>query len=83
VAPPAEKKQAAATTDLAETPGLPRATVGTAYTWSPWCTGLVGHHARNVLAHVTRDTSVGVSGPHDFAVRNEKKERRILRTRLD
>ena len=31
------------------TPGLPRATVGTAYTWSPWCTGLVGHHARRRL----------------------------------
>ncbi len=28
------------------TPGPPCATVGTAYTWSPWCTGLVGHHAR-------------------------------------
>jgi len=83
VAPPAEKKQAAATTGLAETPGLPRATVGTAYTWSPWCTGLVGHHARNVLAHVTRDTSVGVSGPHDFAVRNEKKRKKNFAHEMD
>ncbi|CCD92882.1 hypothetical protein BRAO375_230022 [Bradyrhizobium sp. ORS 375] len=38
------RKQAAVTTGLAETPGLPCATVGTAYTWSPWCAGLVGHH---------------------------------------
>jgi hypothetical protein len=54
------------------TPGLPRATVGTAYTWSPWCTGLVGHHARRrACARSPRDTSIGVSGPHDFAVRNE------------
>ncbi len=54
------------------TPGLPCATVGTAYTWSPWCAGLVGHHARRGASSTPpRDTSVGVSGPHDFAVRNE------------
>ncbi len=54
------------------TPGLPCATVGTAYTWSPWCAGLVGHHPwRNAFALRHVDTSVGVSGPHDFAVRNE------------
>src|SRR3954465_11062883 len=55
-----------------KTPGLPCATVGTAYTWSPWCTGLVGHHVATMrFKRTALDTSVGVSGPHDFAVRKE------------
>jgi hypothetical protein len=42
----------------------------TAYTCSPWCAGLFGHHiATNAPKRAVRDTSVGVSGPHDFAVR--------------
>ena len=50
----------------------------TAYTCSPRCAGLVGHrHRRDALAsrsdvekhHRQLDISVGISGPHDFAVR--------------
>jgi hypothetical protein len=42
----------------------------TAYTWSPWCAGLVGHHPScDAKHHHDVDTSVGVSGPHDFTVR--------------
>ena len=38
------------------TPGLPCATVGTAYTWSPWCTGLVGHHVATMRLRALRWT---------------------------
>jgi hypothetical protein len=37
-----------------------------AYTWSPWCAGLFGHHGDNAQKRVALDTSVGVSGLHDF-----------------
>jgi hypothetical protein len=39
-----------------------------AYTCSPWCAGLVGHHRLPIIAG-RLDPSVGGSGPHDFAVR--------------
>jgi len=42
--PPATKKQAAVTTGSARTSGIPRATVLTAASRSPWCAGLVSHH---------------------------------------
>ena len=38
------------------TPGLPCATVGTAYTWSPWCAGLVGHHVATMRLRALRWT---------------------------
>jgi hypothetical protein len=34
-------------------------------------------YRNNALAHVARDTSVGVSRPHDFAVRNSSFVRMI------
>jgi hypothetical protein len=38
-----------------------------AYTYSPWCAGLVGHHCPcDAKHHHDRDTSVGVSGRYDF-----------------
>jgi hypothetical protein len=40
----------------------------TAYTCSPWCTGLFSHH-RSTIRLAELDPSVGRSGPHDFAVR--------------
>ncbi len=40
----------------------------TAYTCSPWCTGLFSHH-RSAIRLAELDPSVGRSGPHDFAVR--------------
>ena len=40
----------------------------TAYTCSPWCTGLFSHH-RPAIRLAELDPSVGRSGPHDFAVR--------------
>jgi hypothetical protein len=65
--PPAKKMQAAGTTGSAETTGIPRATVLTLISCSPRCTGLVGHRCpRDAKHHHGRDTSVGVSGPHDF-----------------
>jgi len=41
--PPAAKKQAAVTTGSAEHRHSPRNGFN-AYTWSPWCAGLFGHH---------------------------------------
>ena len=41
----------------------------TAYTCSPRCAGLSGHR-RLAERPAKLDTSVGVSGPHDFAVRS-------------
>ena len=37
-----------------------------AYTQSPWCAGLVGHHGDNALSRIALDTSIGVSGRCDF-----------------
>src|ERR1700735_3447476 len=52
------------------TPGLPCAMVLTAYFALSPVTGLVCHrHRRDAKHHRQLDTSVGVSGPHDFAVR--------------
>ncbi|MGJ4891998.1 hypothetical protein [Bradyrhizobium sp. HKCCYLR20261] len=66
-----KRKQAAVTTGLAEHTRPSLRDGFTTYTWSPWCAGLVGHHGDNALARLALDTSIGVSGPHDFAVRNE------------
>jgi hypothetical protein len=41
----------------------------TAASRSPWCAGLSGHHARNALTRITRDISIGISGPRDLTVR--------------
>jgi hypothetical protein len=52
------------------TPGLPCAMVLTAYSALSPVTGLVCHRRqRDAKHHRQLDTSVGVSGPHDFAVR--------------
>ncbi|SMX56242.1 protein of unknown function [Bradyrhizobium sp. ORS 285] len=70
--PPAAKKQAAVTTGLAEHTrpslrdgwnGLYVVSLVRRACWPP-CRD-------NALARTALDTSVGVSGPHDFAVRNE------------
>jgi hypothetical protein len=37
----------------------------------PGAPGLLATMRATRIKHVTRDTSIGVSGPHDFAVRNE------------
>ena len=63
-----QKTQAAVTTGSAGSTGIPRAMVLTAYTGSPWCAGLVGHH-HPAQRPAELDSSVGESGPHDFAVR--------------
>jgi len=44
---------------------------------SPWCAGLFGHHHPRDAGkrHRKLDTSVGVSGPHDLAVRIEAVRR--------
>src|SRR5581483_2529851 len=56
-----------ATTGQPGQPAFPAQWV-TAYTWSPRCTGLSGH--RRLAKRPARlDSSVGESGPHDFAVR--------------
>ncbi|WP_315762181.1 MULTISPECIES: hypothetical protein [unclassified Bradyrhizobium] len=77
--PPAKKMQAAGTTGAAGSTRHSLRDGLTAYTWSPWCAGLSGHHVRaersSVASATTRrervalDTSVGVSGHHDFTVR--------------
>jgi hypothetical protein len=67
--PPATKKQAAVTTGLAGSTGIPCTMVLTAAPRSPWCTGLVSHHHLRARKPAELDTSVGVSGPHGLAVR--------------
>ncbi|CCD92872.1 conserved hypothetical protein [Bradyrhizobium sp. ORS 375] len=52
-------------------PAFPARRLERLYTWSPWCAGLSGHHGDNALGRIALDTSIGVSGPHDFAVRND------------
>ncbi|MGJ5204036.1 hypothetical protein [Bradyrhizobium sp. HKCCYLR20261] len=59
------KKQAAVTTGSAENNRHSLRDGLHAYTQSPWCAGLVGHHARQCL-RIARDTSIGVSGRCDF-----------------
>jgi hypothetical protein len=52
------------------TSGIPCAMVLRFPSCSPWCAGLFGHHPPcDAKHHHDVDTSVGVSGPHDFAVR--------------
>ena len=67
--PPAKKMQAAGTTGSAENVRHPPRDGFNAYTWSPRCTGLFGHRVCDNALALRTDTSVGVSGPHDFAVR--------------
>ena len=68
--PPAKKMQAAGTTGAAVSTRHSLRDGLTAYTWSPWCAGLFGHHpGRNAFASRLVDTSIGVSGHHDFTVR--------------
>src|SRR4029077_2245957 len=58
------------TTVTSGSPGIPRAMVLTAYFVLSPATGLFCHrHRADTSAQL--DTSVGVSGPHDFAVRLE------------
>jgi len=68
--PPAEKKQAAVTTGQPRHPGIPcamalrliRDLLGAPGLFATVISAMRKHHRR-------LDTSVGVSGPHDFAVR--------------
>jgi len=66
--PGADGPAAARVTSTPETPGIPRAMVLTVFFALSPVTGLFCHrHQRNCFRQL--DTSVGVSGPHDFAVR--------------
>ena len=66
--PPAKRKLAAVTTGSAGSPGIPCAMVLTVSFELSLGTGLsCPHHRTDRSARL--DTSVGVSGPHDFAVR--------------
>ena len=67
--PPAAKKQAAVTTGSAEAPGIPRAMVLRLIRDLPGAPGFLATMTRMMLTHQREDTSVGVSGPHDFVVR--------------
>src|SRR4051795_9118670 len=61
-----QETQAAVTTGSADQPAFPARWL-TAYTWSPWRAGLSGHHvATTRVPRVALDTSIGVSGHHDF-----------------
>jgi hypothetical protein len=62
-----QKKQAAVTTGLAGSPAFP-AQWFTAYTRSPRRPGLLAAVASGIITRQL-DTSVGVPGPRDFAVR--------------
>ncbi len=62
-----QKKQAAVTTGLARSTGIPCAMVLTAYTSSPRCPGLIATVTRGFTRKL--DPSVGGPGPHAFAVR--------------
>src|SRR5207237_3849543 len=43
----------------------------TRYTWSPWCAGVLATIVSAMREHRDqRDTSIGVSGRHDFGVRS-------------
>jgi len=79
--PPANKMQAAGTTGSAETSRHSPRDGLHAYTQSPWCAGLVGHHARQCL-RIARDTSIGVSGPCDFTSASDRSSAHP-RTRCD
>src|ERR1700684_3085152 len=50
-----------------ESPGIPHAMVLTATPCSPRCSGSLATVTPEKLASQELDTSVGVSGPHDFA----------------
>jgi hypothetical protein len=59
------------TTGSPSSPAFPAQWI-TAYTCSPRCAGLFGHrHLRVTTCKL--DTSVGMSGPHDFAVRFQRR----------
>ena len=79
--PPATRKQAAVTTGSAAINRHSPRDGLTAYTWSPWRAGLLAAIARATLPHEhARDTSFGVSGHHDFTVR-DSRARRAQRSR--
>jgi len=64
------KKHAAEPQAQPRTPGLPCASGLRLASRSPRCTGLFGHrHPHEAKLRCEFDTSVGVSGPHDFTVR--------------
>jgi hypothetical protein len=63
-----KKHTSIVTTVTPETPGIPRATVLTAYIALSPVTGLSCHRRPRSCLH-RLDASVGASGPHDFAVR--------------
>jgi hypothetical protein len=70
-----EKAHELVTTGTPKHHDIPCATVLTAYTCSPVrrrCAGLVGHRRPRIIFRKL-DTSVGVSGPYDFAVRNQHR----------
>jgi hypothetical protein len=60
-------KHAVVTTGSAETSRPSLRDGFNAYTYSPWCAGLFGHHCPcDAKHHHERNTSVGVSGRYDF-----------------
>ena len=77
--PPATKKQAAVTTGSAETTGIPCATVLTAYTCSPRCTGLFSHRRpRERLAR----SWIPASGDRDHTISPSASHAARLATRI-
>jgi hypothetical protein len=68
------------TTGTSRTSGLPCATVLRLIRALPGAPGFLATMTRMMLTHQHEDTSVGVSGPHDFAVRDCVARRHLRAT---